>query len=55
MSKNRRYPIVLGDKGYVCEALQQELLTTENTRLSATHRSIQKQQYPQDFRKLQVR
>ena len=56
MSENRRYPIVLGDKGnHVCEALQQELLETENTCLLPTLRSNQKQQYPHGFRKLQVR
>ena len=54
MSENQGYPIVLGDKGYVSEALQQELLATENTCLVPTLRRNQKQQYPDDFRKHQV-
>ena len=55
LSQGGRYPIILGDKGYVSEQLHRELLETENTCLLATRRSNQKQQYPQDFRKLQVR
>ena len=54
MSENQGYPIVLGDKGYVSKALQQELLATENTGLLPTLRRNQKQQYPDDFRKHQV-
>jgi len=54
MSENQGYPIVLGDKGYVSEVLQQELLATENTCLVPTLRRNQKQQYPDDFRKHQV-
>lgn len=51
MVENRNYPILLGDKGYVSEALHKELLATENTCLLPTHRRNQKHQYPQDFRK----
>ena len=50
-----RYPVLLGDKGYISGSLQDELLDTENTCLLATLRSNQKDQYPEDFRKLQVR
>ena len=55
LSERRGYPIVLGDKGYVSESLQKELLATENTCLLATLRSNQKRQYPASFRRLQVR
>ena len=55
LSQGGRYPIILGDKGYVSEQLHRELLETENTCLLATRRSNQKQQYPETFRKLQVR
>ena len=48
------YPIILGDKGYISEQLQRELLETENTCLLPTLRSNQKQQYSEAFRKLQV-
>lgn len=48
------YRVVLGDKGYISGPLQDELLKTENTCLLPTLRSNQKQQYPEDFRKLQV-
>ena len=51
MAENRRYPILLGDKGYVSEALHKELLATENICLLPTHRRNQKHQYPKDFRK----
>ena len=50
-----RYPILLGDKGYVSHALERERLDTENTCLFPTRRSNQKSQYPEAFRKLQVR
>ena len=50
-----RYPILLGDKGYVPQSLERELLETENTCLFPTRRSNQKSQYPEAFRKLQVR
>ena len=50
-----RYPILLGDKGYISTPLQDELLETEETVLLPTLRSHQKTQYPESFRKLQVR
>jgi len=50
-----QYRVLLGDKGYISGALQDELLDTENTCLLPTLRSNQKEQYPEDFRKLQVR
>lgn len=49
------YPIVLGDKGYISQHLQAELMATEGTVLLPTLRRNQKQQYPERFRKLQVR
>lgn len=55
LSENRGYPIILGDKGYVSASLQEELLATENTYLLPTLRSNQKRQYPEAFRRLQVR
>jgi len=55
LSERRAYPILLGDKGYISQSLQDELLETENTCLLATLRNNQKQQYPETFRKLQVR
>ncbi len=55
MSGNRGYPIILGDKGYVSKALQQELLETENTCLLPTLRRNQKRQYPEDFSKHHVK
>ena len=50
-----RYPIVLGDKGYISESLQAELLEIENTCLLPTLRRNQQHQYSESFRKLQVR
>ena len=50
-----RYPIILGDKGYISGSLQDELLATEKTCLLPTLRRNQKQQYSDSFRKLQVR
>ena len=50
-----RYPILLGDKGYISTLLEDELLETQNTVLLPTLRSNQKAQYTQSFRKLQVR
>ena len=50
-----RYPILLGDKGYVSQSLERELLDTENTCLLPTRRRNQKSQYPESFGKLQVR
>ena len=49
-----QYPILLGDKGYVSEALQSELLDTEGTRLLPKLRKNQQPQDPMSFRKLQV-
>lgn len=49
------YSIVLGDKGYISQQLQAELIETEATVLVPTLRKNQKQQYPERFRKLQVR
>ncbi len=50
-----RYRVILGDKGYISGPLQDELLETENTCLLSTLRSNQNHQYPEGFRKLQVR
>ena len=55
LSERGQYPILLGDKGYISGRLQDELLETENTCLLPTLRSNQKHQYPETFRKLQVR
>ena len=55
LCQRRRYPILLGDKGYISGSLQDELLETENICLLPTLRSNQKHQYPETFRKLQVR
>ena len=49
------YPMILGDKGYISQALQSELMATEGTVLLPTLRSNQKRQYPEHFRKLQGR
>lgn len=46
------YPIIIGDKGYVSEALEIELLETNNVCLLPTRRTNQKKQYPKPFRKL---
>ena len=50
-----RYPILLGDKGYISQSLEGELLDTEGTCLLPTRRRNQKQQYPEAFRKLHTR
>ena len=55
LSQRGRYPILLGDKGYISGSLQEALLETENTCLLPTLRSNQKHQYPETFRKLQAR
>lgn len=47
------YPMLLADKGYVCEALQADLLHTYNVCLLPTLRKHQKPQYPEAFRQLQ--
>lgn len=55
LAERDEYPMILGDKGYISEALQSELMTTEGTVLLPTLRNNQKRQYPENFRKLQVR
>ena len=55
LAERGEYPIVLGDKGYISQQLQAELMETEATVLLPTLRRNQKQQYPERFRKLQVR
>ena len=55
LSERGRYPLILGDKGYISEQLQRELLETEGTVLLPTLRRNQKRQYPESFRSLQVR
>lgn len=44
------YPIIIGDKGYVSETLETELLETYNVCLLPTRRSNQKKQYSKAFR-----
>ena len=55
LSERGRYPMILGDKGYISQQLQRELLETEDMLLLPTLRRNQKRQYPQAFRRLQVR
>ena len=55
LAERGEYPIVLGDKGYISEQLQAELIETQATVLLPTLKRNQKQQYPERFRKLQVR
>ena len=55
LAERGTYPILLGDKGYISQHLQAELMETEATVLLPTLRRNQKQQYPERFRKLQVR
>ena len=50
-----RYPVLLGDKGYISQSLEDELLATEATCLLPTRRRNQKQQYPEAFRRLHTR
>ena len=45
------YPIILGDKGYISEKLEADLLRTYNVCLLPTRRKNQKAQYPPRFRK----
>ena len=47
--------MMLGDKGYISQQLQQERLETQGMVLLPTRRSNQKQQYPEAFRKLHGR
>lgn len=46
------YPIILGDKGYICEALETDLRQTYNVCLLPTRRKNQRTQYPEPFQKL---
>lgn len=46
------YPIIIGDKGYVSEELERDLLETKNVCLLPTRRKNQEKQYPPKFRKL---
>ena len=46
-----RYPVVLADKGYVCEDLKIDVLATYNVRLYATYRRNQKTQYSRAFQR----
>ena len=55
LAERGEYPIILGDKGYISQHLQTELIETEGTVLLPTLKRNQKQQYPESFRKLQVR
>ena len=55
LAERGRYPIRLGDKGYISQQLQQELLETEGTILFSTRRRNQKKPYPQAFRRLHGR
>ncbi|RKU31696.1 hypothetical protein C6499_04115 [Candidatus Poribacteria bacterium] len=55
LAERGEYRILLGDKGYISQQLQAELMQTQATVLLPTLRSNQKQQYPERFRKLQVR
>lgn len=47
------YPVILGDKGYISEAVADDLLKTYNVCLLPTRRKNQKAQYPPEFRKQQ--
>lgn len=49
------YPVILGDKGYISEAVERDLRETYNVCLLPTRRRNQKEQYPERFRKLHVR
>ena len=55
LAERGEYPMILGDKGYISKHLQAELIETEGTVLLPTLRRNQKRQYPERFRKLQVR
>ncbi|RKU08220.1 hypothetical protein C6501_16855 [Candidatus Poribacteria bacterium] len=43
------YPIIIGDKGYINEELEMDLLRTDNTCLLPTRHPNQTKQYPPDF------
>lgn len=55
LAERGRYRIILGDKGYISQPLQQELLETEGTVLFSTLRRNQKRQYSEAFRRLHGR
>ena len=55
LAERGEYRMILGDKGYISQHLQAELIATEGTVLLPTLRRNQKRQYPERFRKLQVR
>ena len=55
LAERGRYPMILGDKGYVSQPLQQELLETEGTVLFPALRRNHKRQYCQAFRRLHGR
>ncbi len=44
------YPVILGDKGYISEELETDLLRMDNVCLLPTRRPNQKAQYPPKFR-----
>ena len=46
------YPIIIGDRGYICDELEAQMLKTYNVCLLPTRRKNQKAQYPPKFRKL---
>ena len=46
------YPIIIGDKGYISEEVEADLLMSDNVCLLPTRRKNQKAQYPSKFRKL---
>ena len=46
------YPIIIGDKGYISEEVETDLLMTYNVCLFPTRRKNQKAQYPSKFCKL---
>ena len=46
------YPVIIGDKGYISEKLEAELLEQYNVCLLPTRRTNQKEQYPKSFQKL---
>ena len=49
LAERGEYPIVLGDKGYISQQLQAELIETQTVLLPTLKRN-QKQQYPESFR-----
>ena len=49
LAERGEYPIILGDKGYISQHLQTELMETQGTVLVPTLKRNQKQQYPESF------